>query len=135
MRRTVKEIREANNLIAEFMGYKNTTPTDKDFNIYENKEGHKIETMSMRYHDSWEWLMPVIEKIESIKGLTVHIISRHTSILKDGSPNFGHAVVDSIDKKFIRYFGDNKIDGTHAAVSEFAKRYKKSLIKEYANKL
>jgi len=56
---------EKNNLIAEFMGYVNTTPTDPDFNIYENSDGKTIESMSMKYHDSWDWLMPVIDKIHS----------------------------------------------------------------------
>lgn len=57
-----------NNLIAEFMGYINTTPTDKDFNIYQHPQNKKmIETMSMQYHTSWDWLMPVIEKISNYK--------------------------------------------------------------------
>jgi hypothetical protein len=30
--------KEYNNLCAYFLGYVNTTPTDKDFNFYENKE-------------------------------------------------------------------------------------------------
>lgn len=58
---------ESNNLIAEFMGYINTTPTDKDFNIFENNEGKMLESMSMKYHSSWDWLMPVVEKIESFE--------------------------------------------------------------------
>lgn len=59
----MKNVTENNKLIAEFMGYINTTPTDKDFNIYENKNGDMLEAMSMKYHSSWDWLMPVIQKI------------------------------------------------------------------------
>lgn len=58
---------KTNNLIAEFMGYVNTTPNDPDFNIYEHKDDERdmLETMSMKYHESWDWLMPVVEKIET----------------------------------------------------------------------
>lgn len=63
---------EGNNLIAEFMGYINTTPTDPDFNIYENKEGKMLESMSMVYHSSWDWLMPVVEKIGMIRPIELH---------------------------------------------------------------
>ena len=60
-----------NKLIAEFMGYVNTTPTDKDFNIYEHPETKKlIETMSMQFHTSWDWLMPVVEKINVMVSTT-----------------------------------------------------------------
>jgi hypothetical protein len=57
---------ESNKLIAEFMGYVNTTPTDKDFNIYENSDGKMLEAMSMKYHSSWDWLMPVWKKVVDI---------------------------------------------------------------------
>jgi hypothetical protein len=66
---------EYNNLCAEFLGYVNTTPTDKDFNIYENEKsgiiiGNKIytmlETMSMKFDSDWNWIMEVVEKINSL---------------------------------------------------------------------
>ncbi len=53
---TPQEIIEGNKLLAEFMGYVNTTPTDPDFNIYENSSGNLLEAMSMKYHSSWDWL-------------------------------------------------------------------------------
>jgi len=66
---------EFNNLCAEFLEYINTTPTDSDFNIYNNEKGmiigNKIytmlETMSMKFHSDWNWIMVVIEKIEALK--------------------------------------------------------------------
>lgn len=65
-------IAEYNNRCAEFLGYKNTTPDDKDFNIYMNEKGmiigNKIytmlETMSMRFHSDWNWIMNVVDAIE-----------------------------------------------------------------------
>ena len=57
------------------------TPTDSVFNIFENKNKNgifyhreidgtlihrdTIETMSMRFHKEWNWLMPVVNKILS----------------------------------------------------------------------
>jgi hypothetical protein len=63
-----------NELCAEFLGYVNTTPTDPDFNIFKNEKGmiigNKIhtmlETMSMKFHSDWNWIMEVWEKIKSI---------------------------------------------------------------------
>jgi hypothetical protein len=65
---------EFNNLCAEFLGYVNTTATDPDFNIFENEKGmiigNKIhtmlETMSMKFHSDWNWIMEVWEKIKLI---------------------------------------------------------------------
>ena len=111
----------SNNLIAEFMGFVNTTPTDKDFNIYQNKEGKMIETMSMEYSTSWDWLMPVVEKIE-LMGYNVICTPMstmdgwHCSIESYNEPWNG---TDSIDDtkilaifnsvvQFIKYYNENK---------------------------
>jgi hypothetical protein len=64
-----KEIQERNEYIALMLGYVNTTPTDNDFNIYENNKKtfihipKMIETMSMRFHSDWNMLMEVVEFI------------------------------------------------------------------------
>ena len=58
---------ENNMLVAEFMGFKNTTPTDKDFNIFEKEGESLMEAMSMKYHSSWDWLIPVVQKIQTIE--------------------------------------------------------------------
>lgn len=82
---TQEEIIEGNKLIAEFMGWKLITPEmrrnpDTWDNSYYEKEvedwyeenGEKIVFMDTRtlcsvtktkYHSSWDWLMPVVEKI------------------------------------------------------------------------
>jgi len=69
------DIKRFNQLCAEFLGYVNTTPTDPVFNIYENKNGFVIderqytllETMSMKFHSNWEWIMQVCDRIEGLK--------------------------------------------------------------------
>ena len=70
---TQQEIQERNKQIALMLGYVNTTPTDKDFNIFEYPtkiEGipKMIETMSMRFHSDWNWLMEAVEFIGGTLG-------------------------------------------------------------------
>lgn len=63
-----KDILKFNSKCALFLGYKNTTPTDKDFNIYKKRNGEVgdlIETMSMKFHSDWNWIMHVINKMIS----------------------------------------------------------------------
>lgn len=68
---TQKEIFKFNERCAEFLGYENTTPTDKAFNIFQNtgnvtigdKEIELLETMSMQFHSNWDWIMAVKSKI------------------------------------------------------------------------
>jgi hypothetical protein len=69
---TPQEIQERNEQIALMLGYVNTTPADKDFNIFEypTKFGaipKMIETMSMKFHSDWNWLMEAVEFIEKLK--------------------------------------------------------------------
>jgi hypothetical protein len=58
--------RESNKLILRFMGYRNTTPDLSGINIYENDKGDTQELLCVKYHSSWDWLMPVVKKIREI---------------------------------------------------------------------
>jgi hypothetical protein len=68
---TQEEVLEFNKRCAEFLGYINTTPNDKDFDIYHNEKGMiignkiytMIEPMSAKFHSDWNWIMEVVEKI------------------------------------------------------------------------
>lgn len=58
---------ENNKLIAEFMGYK-TNESHKGISITLEEDNGFSETWGCvytRYHLSWDWLMPVINKIRS----------------------------------------------------------------------
>jgi hypothetical protein len=66
------EIIEGNKLIAEFMGF-NVLPVDslsgKRYEVIDFEHGRiKVENLDVDcfYHTSWDWLMPVVEKIESL---------------------------------------------------------------------
>ena len=54
---------ENNKLIAEFMGDHFDTGLEPAYYIRYNKE-YRIE--DSQFHESWDWLMPVVEKIESL---------------------------------------------------------------------
>ena len=82
---SIKEIKEGNKLIAEFIGWKYFDPKPENKNsiaqdgywLYYNgkKKGLKIvhplfSTSAMYglyFYESWDWLMVVIEYIESIR--------------------------------------------------------------------
>tara|TARA_R110002072_G_scaffold17176_2_gene65696 strand:- start:122 stop:397 length:276 start_codon:yes stop_codon:yes gene_type:complete len=56
-----------NKLIAEFMDW---TPCDSNDNtMYANPQDHSDawSTDEMRFHESWDWLMPVIEEIDHLQ--------------------------------------------------------------------
>jgi hypothetical protein len=53
---------ENNKLIAEFMDWKQCDPNDNT--IYANPTNGALHSSDsdMRFHTSWDWLMPVIDK-------------------------------------------------------------------------
>lgn len=78
-----KEILESNNLIAEFMG--------DNFIIEDlkNRQMHCYGTKKLEYHSSWDWLMPVVEKISEFKyedGDTAY--PRTFGVIEDGKKMF-----------------------------------------------
>ena len=98
-----------NKLIAEFMGYAFVN------GVYESpKDEFHID--EMLYHTSWDWLMPVVEKIESDDRYDVDILQYGTRI----TDNQKEIVNNIADISF-----DKKIEHTHNAVVEFIKWYNK----------
>ena len=91
-------IMDSNKLIAEFMGVEYTGTRVKD------------------YDTSWDWLMPVVEKINLLDDYryTVYIASMDTKIVDNIS---GNVIVD-IDCK---HSVDELIQSVYEAVVEFIK--------------
>lgn len=66
---STEEILNGNKLIAEFMGY--TWSKEGDGKTYlkkfiEQKDIYSTKPDQLQYNSSWNWLMPVVEKIEHL---------------------------------------------------------------------
>ncbi len=91
-----------NKLIAEFMGI---TPNEEGVYQVSKHKGYDVE--NLHYHISWDWLMPVVDKIKSISGkLPTHI---------------GNIPNDE-DWESNNFLSTN-IEETYRAVVEFIKKY------------
>jgi len=90
----MNKIEDQNKLIAEFMGYQ--------------LKGRKLSD-EMIYDTSWDWLMPVVEKIEE-HGYDVIIRKDNVEIMCE-------------NVRDIECFNTGKHITTYQAVVEFIKRY------------
>jgi|688.fasta_scaffold855053_3 hypothetical protein len=64
-------MKEENKLIAEFMGMESFK--DMLSTLNNGKINISIDIYEQaKYHSSWDWLMPVIEKIDEICGIDLH---------------------------------------------------------------
>lgn len=110
---------ENNKLIAEFMGglYNNQARLSLQSNEiwlpyhgvcnYKNNNGK-----CLKYHSSWDWLMEVVEKIESLGHRVIIGFSGSKNYCEIGLNNF-----------FIQIFEETKIEAVYQAVVEFIKWY------------
>ncbi len=72
---------------------------------------------AMKFHTSWEWLMPVVEKIENFHPYQDFIIGGNRAILESYS---------SVEELYSGIFdGDSKIEATYKAVIAFIGWYNK----------
>jgi len=118
-----KKLNGTNKLIAEFMDWEKSDNSYNNVEIYNRKKiyGNWRGASFMKFHKSWDWLMPVIDKIESftddlnqcrynveIEQCFVCIIDNHNS------------------EDIIKLDADKKIDAVYQAVVEFIKFYNKN---------
>lgn len=114
---------EENKLIAEFMEWDVKRPATIPTNLHlSNLELDNGDTMELRYHESWDWLMPVVEKIESFifdenNSYNVTIGSTNYCIIQDSNG-------DSVE--IIKDNGETKLETVYQAVVEFIKWYNKN---------
>ena len=104
---------EKNKLFAEFIGSKigkggtNRNPVYTNCIIHPMKTGWTTDLKSTRYHESWDWLMPVIDKIRNIyfAESDMKIIDcriNHLNIWADIRTIYDEAF------KFITWYNENK---------------------------
>jgi hypothetical protein len=105
-----------NELIAEFMGLQKSKPAIQQFinepeknGLYYERENGVHEYLS--YHKSWDWLMPVVDKLEQLKH-PVHIINNNCYIYYSTN-----AIKN--EEFFVDIYGENKMDAVYRAVVTF----------------
>ena len=107
-----------NKLIAEFRGWVLGHPDPKekrwsdcwfDCDLIRRTRG---DLEPLLFHKSWDWLMPVVEKIESM-GYSVKIIEDWCEIIGE-------------DYDKVADFGGGKLISVYAAIVEFIKWYNKN---------
>lgn len=127
---------KGNKLIAEFMGGK-----PKNHPLGCGNMGYKFPVLigkgstlgadwysydALKFDTSWDWLMPVVEKIESIGATWVQINGRHCDIWNYFDVREVLRNGDSVEetRKFkVRGNGKTKIEATYSAVLQFITWY------------
>ena len=124
---TNKQILEGNKLIAEFMGLEIITDGISWFDTSYKPLG--------KYNSSWDWIMPVVEKIEPL-GFSVSINNGNCSILFYNNDNYvvrtaynedGHFISRYLPEDYDRYIlvsekeTITKIESVWKSVIEFIK--------------
>jgi predicted TIM-barrel fold metal-dependent hydrolase len=103
-----------NELIAEFMGL---PLTKQELEFSGDRKFKTVPFQKWKYHESWDWLMPVVEKIESLGFIfTIHsdagYIGKHW--YKGNIPHFGNVSENKITAtynvviQFINWYNENK---------------------------
>jgi hypothetical protein len=108
----MKTLEEKNRMIAEFMGATITDIKGIQKPIYYPIMGKSVFVNKLKYHTSWDWLMPVVEKIEQTNdGCTLVIIEDERCHI-DNQKEFH---IDSV--------GHTKIEAVHNAAVAFIEWY------------
>jgi len=125
-----QEILENNKLIVEFMEIKKEIISTNNIHSWsdapyfyttENLKEKVIENIVeySKYHEKWDWLMPVVEKIENIDVVASVQIEQPTIYIWKSS-------IDSTFEDIeIDIFKFSKLEAVYKAVIEFIKWYNK----------
>jgi len=111
---------EDNKIIAEFMQLEKTFKYNPkkiwlEYYIKENNSGSLYLPQEMQYDKSWDWLIPVIEKIET---LGYKFEKNYQPIDKD----WQSLIVKGNDILF-QEFSENSLDSSCYVVVQFIKQY------------
>lgn len=129
----MKTIKENNRLIAEFMGGELIYPNTCNYGVFKfsAKDKHKLTYTTepttengiaegfLRFNSSWDWLMPVVEKIEGL-GYTTEknyqrvdrdwqfLITRRSNILFQEFNNDSRIACYDAIVNFIEWYNKNR---------------------------
>ena len=110
---------ENNKIIAEFMG---AIEVRKDNFKFPNRTGLPLQIGTINYHSDWNWLMEVVEKIETLK---VQDLSFNFNIQKD-RVSLSYIHINDPKKStemFFEWGQKTKIENLYKIVLEFIKWY------------
>ena len=112
-----------NKLISEFMGITGEYNEDEKVVYLDSDiDGKGIYAFSdMKYHTEWNWLMPVVDKIESMRG-----VFRRGGMTKGGQQHNATETKYVIeygmhDKVIAHVYATTRIEAEYQAVVEFIK--------------
>ena len=106
-----------NKLIVEFLGYIDNGCSEEGF-LIDPKTNYDVCIDSLQFHTDWNWLMEVVEKIESI-GFTFETKKNWARITRKG------------ENIILRWEEDKtKIEAVYNACIEFIKWYNENSAKE-----
>ena len=108
---------ENNKLIAEFLGYIDNGCSEDGFLIHP-VTNYDVEISGLKYHEDWNWLMQLVEKIES---LGYNIDTMKVDITKYQSSQFCGIYIDG--KRIYTNYCETKIEAVYNACVEFIKWY------------
>tara|TARA_R100001463_G_scaffold133226_1_gene194440 strand:+ start:57 stop:404 length:348 start_codon:yes stop_codon:yes gene_type:complete len=110
---------ENNKMIAEFMGWDIKIPTTIPPNLHlSNLELDNGDIMELKFHKSWNWLMPIVDKIESLS-----IVSFEKNLQEEGDYQCLFTQGNDI---VICHYADTSREATYKAVVEFINEYNKT---------
>lgn len=117
---TKEEVQSNNKLIAEFMGAIPNPKSPKTgcaLLVRNNKKPYHYFYADLKYHKSWDWLMPVIEKIEhDLPDDSIITIEYKDCIIPVNEGEFDIQVLGE----------ETKLLAVYKAVIEFIKWYNKN---------
>lgn len=114
------EIENGNRLIAEFMGWKSVLYANLPNRMHRTDEKGvqwADDIRNFKYHSSWDWLMPVVEKIQSLH-CNVNIINKYCQIIRFKEGGYGE-----IEYTRTWTMADTKIENTWQSAISFIQWY------------
>lgn len=114
---TMCAIKDNNKLIAEFMGKKHIMTEDELLSI-EHKPHYPTVIEDLKYDSDWNWLMEVVEKIESLEdNRFLFQMSTRQGFYAEVRERF------SYETKIEDAWGKTRIEAVYNACVEFIKWY------------
>ena len=106
----MNKIKEGNELIAEFMGAKMIVTDYHGVNIIEFPDKSTKDLFGLKYHSSWDWLIPVIDKATSLDKYYLYVAETSAYCMIGGiyiNTKFIESTWENV-VDFIKWYNENK---------------------------